>query len=409
MSSTPDATPELFERLVPVNELNPDDRERLASKATILDLKPGTRLEARNEHRWLSYLLSGKMNLVSSGKPLVLDPATERAAQPIFLKPRPRDYAIALTPARLIRVDRQLYETLRNAESRSGIEFEDLDLSETEGEIFARIYQACLGNALELPAMPEVALEINKAAEDPDMDLSSLARVVQMDMAVTGGLIKAANSAMYGGTAPVSHVRGALQRLGMDTTRQLVTGIALRRVFRSETPGISTRMHELWDHSVHVSALSFVIARHCGRLDPDRALLAGLLHDVGAVPILEHIGRHEPGIDPQVLEGTIERLHALTGELVISHWGLGPDLSQVVRESDLWHRSGGAEADYCDVVQVAQLYAYTQQGRTDRPRFDSVPAFERLCLSGVCDGERLDPVDEAEAEIAAVMDMLKGR
>ncbi|OOG24749.1 metal-dependent phosphohydrolase [Thioalkalivibrio denitrificans] len=409
MSSTPDATPELLERLVPINELTADDRERLASKATMLDLEPGTRLEARNEYRWLDYLLSGKVNLVSSGKPLVINPDSERGAQPIFLKPRPRDYAIILTPARLMRVDRQLYETLRNAVSQSGIEIEDMNLSDTEGEIFAGLYQACLSNALELPAMPEVALEINKAAEDPDMDLSTLARVVQMDMAVTGSLIKAANSAMYGGSAPVSHVRGALQRLGMDSTRQLVMGIAMGRVFRSETPGISARMHELWDHSVHVSALSFVIARHCGGFDPDRALLAGLLHDVGAVPILEHIGRHEPDIEPQALEDIVERLHGLTGELVISYWGLGTDMIQVARESDLWHRRGGAEADYCDVVQVAQLYAYTQQGRTDRPHFDSVPAFERLCLSGVCDGDRLDPVDEAEAEIAAVMDILKGR
>jgi HD-like signal output (HDOD) protein len=409
MSSMPDGLPDLLERLTPVNELNGEDRARLAHKAQVLELKPGIRLEARNEHRWLSYLLSGKVNLVCNGKPLVLDPATERALEPVFTEQRLRDYAVALTPARLLRVDRQLFETLRKDETRSGIEFEDMDLSETEAGIVARIYQACVNNELELPAMPEVALEIRKATQDPDMDFARLARVVQMDMAVTGGLIKAANSALYGGSAPVTNVRGALQRLGMDTSRKLITSIAMGHVFSSDAPEIRSRMHQLWDHSVHVSALSFVIARHCGRLDPEQAMLAGLLHDVGAVPILEYMGRHAPQVAGHALEGIIERLHALTGELVISHWGLGPQMSQVVRESDLWHRSGGPDVDYCDVVQVAQLYAYGQQGRTDRPRFDSVPAFDRLCLSKVSDGDRINPVEEAEAEIATVMDMLRGR
>lgn len=409
ISSVPDDLEQVLARLSPVAELSAAHRAHLAHKARFLELKPGLRLEARDEHRWMGYLVSGKLNLVSDNRSEELTPDAARAVQPIFRHDRLRDYAVALTPGRLLRIDRQLYETLLKDETRTGIELEDLELTEVEGEIIASLYQACLRNTLELPSMPEVALAIRKATEDPDVHLNELSRIVQTDMAVTGGLIKAANSAVYGGSAPVANIGAAIRRLGMDTTRQLVMGIAMRRVFATDAPNVRTRMHELWDHSVRVSALSFAIASHCGRLDPDEALLAGLLHDVGTVPILDYIGRHNPDIGPDEIERIISTLHGMTGELVVSHWGLGPRIGQVVREVDRWHRGGSdGEADYCDVVQVAQLYAWGQRGRTDVPRFDSVPAFVRLGLDKVSDGERIDPLEEAEAEIEAVMSMLRG-
>jgi HD-like signal output (HDOD) protein len=410
ISSAPDDLEQLLARLSPVAELSAEHRAHLAHKARFLELKPGLRLEARDEHRWMGYLVSGKLNLVCDSTPELLTPDAARAVHPIFRHDRLRDYAVALTPGRLLRIDRQLYETLLKDETRTGIELEDLELTEVEGEIIASLYRACLRNTLELPSMPEVALAIRKATEDPDVHLNELSRIVQTDMAVTGGLIKAANSAVYGGSAPVANVGAAIRRLGMDTTRQLVMGIAMRRVFETDAPNVRTRMHELWEHSVRVSALSFAIARHCGGFDPDQALLAGLLHDVGIVPILDYIGRHNPDIGPDEIERIISTLHGMTGELVVSHWGLGPRIAQVVREVDQWHRGGSddGKADYCDVVQVARLYACAQQGRTDVPRFDSVPAFERLGLGTVSDGERIDPLEEAEAEIAAVMALLRG-
>jgi HD-like signal output (HDOD) protein len=408
MSSTHEPLDQLLSRLWPLQELKAENRARLAEKAKLVDLQSGLRLNARDEHRWVSYLLAGKINLMSNGKPHVLEAHSSRAQRPLFGEERLQDYAVALTQGQLLRVDRQLFEAFKADETSTGIELEDVEFGPTEGAIFAQLYQDCMHNELDLPSAPDVALKIQRATEDPDTDLNDLVRIVQLDMAVTGGLIKAANSAMYGGSAPVSHVRDAIQRLGTDTTRQLVISIAMGQVFRTDVPALKQRMHTLWDHSVHVSALSYVIARHCGRLDAEHALLAGLLHDVGVVPILDYVGKHQPDIDPQELEDIIARLHGLTGEMVVNHWGLGPDMSIVVREADHWERRGGDRVDYCDVVQVAQLYTYAKDGRADVPRFDEVPAFQRLCLAEVSAGDRIDPVEEAEAEIHAVMDMLRG-
>ena len=46
----------------------------------------------------------------------------------------------------------------------------------------------------------------------------------------------------------------------------------------------------LWAHSIEVAATSQVLARSVTHLDPEEALLAGLLHDIGALPILSRAG-----------------------------------------------------------------------------------------------------------------------
>jgi HD-like signal output (HDOD) protein len=231
----------------------------------------------------------------------------ERALEPVFRTSGCRDYAVALTPGRLLRVDRQLFETLLKDETRSGIELEDLDLTETEGEIIARIYQACL-NTLELPSMPEVALEIRKATEDPTWT-SRTARIVQMDMAVTGGLIKAANSALYGGSAPVTNVACAIRASGHGHHPQLVMSIAMGQVFRPMPLKSDPHARTLGSQRTRLGAQ--LRDRPPLRPSGSRAgLLAGLLHDVGAVPILDYMGRHNPDIGPDEIEGIIERLHA---------------------------------------------------------------------------------------------------
>lgn len=39
--------------------------------------------------------------------------------------------------------------------------------------------------------------------------------------------------------------------------------------------------HAAWQHSIHVAAIARVLARRLGRINPDEAMLAGLVHDVG--------------------------------------------------------------------------------------------------------------------------------
>lgn len=397
-----------LEDLVPVHRLDRDQRAYLARNGQIATIERGRKLLATQEYHWLDYLLAGKVCLLCGEQKEVIEAGSMRACRPLFDDERLRDQAIAVDECELLRLDRQLYRQLSGEHGGSG-SLDDLELSDSEGALLRDFCLACKAGKLALPSLPKVAKAILDALNDPSISSVRLARLIQMDLAVTGGLVRLANSPMYRGSKPINDLRNAIIRLGMDVTRSAVVSLAMQQIFRTNSPLMKHRMKAAWNRSVHVSALSYVIARHCRGFQPEQALLAGLLHDVGVVPILDYVSRNYREIADEDLEATIIKLRGLVGELVVGYWGLGPEIVQVVRESGHWHRDDGDQPDYCDIVLVARLYRLNQgEPRGPLPRYEDVPAYFKLGLNFVKPGETLDVIGEASEELAAVISMLRG-
>lgn len=409
MTATPDLSAETLEDLIPVHRLTREQRARLARGGRVASLPAGKKLVATQEYPWLDYLLTGKLCLLKGDQKDIVEAGSMRACRPVFEPGRLRDSAVALGEAELLRLDRQLYETLSGDRPTSGGSLDDLDLSEAESALLMRFYQACKSGSLALPSLPKVARAIQEAMSDPNINSARLARIVQMDPAATGGLIRLANSPVYRGAKPTADLRSAIIRLGMDLTRGAVVSMAMQKIFKTKSPLMKQRMKAVWNRSVHISALSFVIARHCKGINPEEALLAGLLHDVGEIPILDFVSRHYREIDDDELDAAILKLRDMVGELVMSYWGLGPELVEVVRESGHWHRDTGDRPDDCDIVLVARLYRMNQsESRGPVPRYDEVPAYFKLGLGFSETAGKVDVIAEAGEELAAVIGMLKG-
>ncbi|NEX19645.1 HDOD domain-containing protein [Thiorhodococcus mannitoliphagus] len=396
--------------LVPVHELVRDERIRLARSGQVFDIEAGKKLTAIQEYPWIDYLLSGQVCLVSGDRKEMIESGTLRACQPLFSESRLREHAVFVAPGELLRLDRQLYENICGIHPPSLNSLGDLELNDTEGILLGKLYQACKKGNLSLPTLPKVAKAIQEAMRDPNITSAKLARIVQMDMAVTGGLIRVANSVMYRAAQPIPDVRNAIIRLGMEVTRSAVVSMAMQQLFRSKNPLMKHRMKAAWNRSVHVSALSYVLARHCEGFSPEQAMLAGLIHDVGVIPILDFVSRNQIEVDEDELEAAILKLHIMVGELVVDYWGLGPEIAQVVRESGNWHRDEKDAPDYCDIVLLARLYRLNQsETRGPLPRYDEVPAYYKLGLGyPEAEGEQVDVVAEASEELSAVMAMLRG-
>ncbi|PWG74161.1 cyclic nucleotide-binding protein, partial [Enterococcus hirae] len=82
-------------------------------------------------------------------------------------------------------------------------------------------------------------------------------------------LVRSCNSALYRGFSEVRNVRDGVVRLGVRTTRQLVTVFALREVFRSRQPELQKAMDRLWQEARSVGALAYVLAESATRLEPE--------------------------------------------------------------------------------------------------------------------------------------------
>ncbi len=248
-----------------------------------------------------------------------------------------------------------------------------------------RIRDDLRNGCLKLPSLPDVALRIGRAMDDESTDAQRIAGIIQNDPAMTAKLIWVANTACYSSRASTTTCAQAVMRLGFKTTYQLVLSFALKEVFHSLDSALRKRAQELWRHSVQVAALCFVLARRTGRFEPQEALLCGLLHGIGAIPIFHYVGRF-PALagDAKALSRLERQLCGEIGAQVLREWHFPESLVRCALEADSWSRETKAGADYCDLLIVAQIYAAMDGSEVDhRPALQELPAYQRLDIGDV--------------------------
>ena len=317
--------------------------------------------------------------------------------------------AVVLDAATLIRVDRSEMERMSgHAQDAGRRATRDIGDENIEEQLYIDFYTALQSGTLEIPSMPGIGVRIAKHLEEPDADSDSIARIVQLDPALTVRLIQVANSPLFGGRIQIESCRDAVTRLGQSTTRDLVIGFVLKGIFRSRHPILQKRMEEIWRHSTQVAAISQVLARKTPGLDPQQAMLAGLMHDIGAIPILTGATRYPRVAESDVLlDRVLQRLRGECGAMTLRKWEFAPEFVNVALHAEDWQREGGHRPDYTDVVIIAQMHGFIGTPRiADVPRIDTVPAFRKMALGALSPRMSLKVMDEAEEEVNAMQQLL---
>jgi HD-like signal output (HDOD) protein len=216
-----------------------------------------------------------------------------------------------------------------------------------------------------------------------------------------------ANSPLFRGRQPSTDVPAAVVRLGTHLTRNVVIAHTLRSMFRVKSEQLAGVMQDIWARSARLAALSAVLAKRSGAFSPDRALLGGLLQDIGALPVLNALERRRNELpSPERVQATIEELASKVGATLLTHWDFDEEMVEVARSRGEWFRNPRPRADLSDLVLIARLHAGV--GTPARvPRIDQVPAFAKLPPLGPLDSdETLVMLAEAESEVREVAEML---
>lgn len=245
--------------------------------------------------------------------------------------------------------------------------------------IEAELMQAIDDDALILPTLPEVAIRVRDAAENPDIGTHALSRVISNDAALTARLIKVVNSPLLRGNREITDLQGAIDRLGINYTCSLAIGLAMEQMFQATNEAVDRKLRQVWMKSTEIAAISQVLCRHFTRLQPDRATLAGLVHQIGILPILAYAEEREPLLaDTVSLEHVIERIHPRLGERILRAWEF-PEAIAVVPGQMMDFTRDSPAVDYVDIVQVAMLQSVLGS-RHPLIALDwaSVPAFAKL-------------------------------
>lgn len=274
------------------------------------------------------------------------------------------------------------------------------------------LLQRIIGDAkcgrLRLPSLPDLAHKVSAVANDPRRSAAEIARVVQFDPAIAARLIQIANSPLYRGSKRFDNCHSAITRIGLVAARNLLLSLSLRNLFATQTPLLREQLQRTWQHSCRVAAISSVLARLTPGLDADRALLAGLIHDIGVLPLLQYIDMLKIAMERQRLEGMIERARGVLGVFVLKAWQFEADLADIPTQVEDWKRDSGPRIDYGDIVQVAHVHSLFGHGGYAGPPLSELNAFRKLTIGQLGPGYSLELLEQSQQEITEVVHILQG-
>jgi hypothetical protein len=182
--------------------------------------------------------------------------------------------------------------------------------------------QASCGE-LSFPTNVDATLKLQRALNEADCHTDMAARLVQAEPLLAARTVAIANSVAYNRAGhDVTNVRAAVQRVGFRTLGALAASVIVRQLASEIVdPGLRAKADALWIHSAHVAALAQVIARRVSFVDPETAMFAGIVHEVGAFYLLSR-AEEFPGLLDGGTEEWIEHGEVAIGRGVLLKLGV---------------------------------------------------------------------------------------
>ncbi|MFW6251386.1 MAG: HDOD domain-containing protein [Alkalispirochaetaceae bacterium] len=222
-----------------------------------------------------------------------------------------------------------------------------------------------------LPKFPESVLSLQKMIEDPDSEITDIARAISTDPSLTAGLLKTVNSAQFMLPKRVDNIVEAVKLVGLRGLRNMLFSYGTREVLGDDS---SDETKELWEHSRATGFYAYTLARNISKKKEilDDVYVGGVLHDMGKI-VMSHVNPEmldtirtfcsTKDIAPEILEDLVSGVnHAEIGGLLAERWNFPEALVDAIR---FHHAPTAAPEEYRDVAFTVYLANFLANHHTD--------------------------------------------
>ena len=278
----------------------------------------------------------------------------------------------------------------------------DLNISESlkANPFGSRFYEHYVHGELKTPSFPDVALKMRKAIQQ-DCEMAELVKIINMDPVISGKLIQVVNSPFYMPMTPITNTLNAINRLGRKTTRDLVVTFSLKNLIRSEKPIIKKLIQQSWYQSIKVSSMAYTLAKLTKKVDSDEALLAGLLHNIGVLPILTFADSlSEDTYQPNDITLCLNEVQGQIGSIILEQWEFPENLKNVPSQTSEWLANTGENLNLNDIVILAKYHCFLGTPGADLPSIANMPAYQKLGDQTLTPEMSLQILQDAKQQVA---------
>jgi HD-like signal output (HDOD) protein len=397
-------------RIRSLSQFNDQQLENLATSLQIETAGPGQCLiDLGSCEKFSLYLVEGVLRAITHDQQETRFAYADDGELFPIAQVRPSMYrVVADEPVRFFRLySGQLADFARHEiedKPEADIELVEIDEATEQSMFQIQLFKDLLAGELKLPSLPDVAQRIQQAFADNLVTAETVGVIIQSDPVITAKMIMVANSALYGGRAPIESLQQAVVRLGLENTRKLVMTYAVKELFNSETSEMKSHMHAVWKHSQHVASLCRLLADRLDGFNVEQAQLAGLVHDIGEVAILQYAQQHEELRDnPEKLLEAVKSMRPQITGMLLDQWKFGPEFVTVGEECEEWFRNPTDQPDLCDLVLIAQYHAMIGTSKQKGlPPIAALPAFAKLGMGNLAIEQVIEFMKKSRDKIKSI-------
>jgi len=232
-----------------------------------------------------------------------------------------------------------------------------------------------LSGEVVFPTYFDAVLRLRKALQDRDQSIANIAHAVSVEPLISAKLLHLANSVAFNPQGnEVVDLKSAIVRLGLNAVRTAALSIVMTQLMRAKGMAEFAEItRSLWEHSIQTSAAACVIAKKMTRLNADEAMLAGLIHDLGAFYMLYRATQYEElRHRPESIKYLIVNWHESIGVSLLNALGLPAEIVEATSDHDHMRPTPSAIKTLSDVIYVANMlcgghFEWLMQDQPDLP------------------------------------------
>ena len=268
-------------------------------------------------------------------------------------------------------------------------------------EAFGYIAAQAARGEISFPTSVNAALRLQLALDDPNCHIEDAIKLVLSEPKLAAKTVAMSNSAAFNrGGEPVTNSRSAVMRIGYSSLQTLVASLVVRQFgARIEDPDLRAKAEQLWEHTAYGAALSQVLARRVTFVNPDTAMFAAIVHEVGGFYLLSRADEF-----PGLLEDDTEKWAELCEEVVSREVMKKLKIPEIVRTAIEGLRDGWVNmppSTLLDTLLLANQFAPVRSPLA-RPE-PEMPAHDESVLDFAVDRETLARIlDESAAEVKSM-------
>lgn len=215
-----------------------------------------------------------------------------------------------------------------------------------------------LSGEVVFPTYFDAVLRLRKVLQDPNETIGGIATAVSLEPLISAKLLHLANSVAFNPQGnQVVDLKSAVSRLGLNAVRSAALSIVMAQLLRAKgMASFADLTHKLWEHSIHTAAAARVLAREYTRFNADEAMLAGLIHDLGAFYMLYRATQYEELRErPDTVRYLIVQWHESIGISLLNALGLPEEIVNATEDHDRLRPAPETLRTLSDVIYVANM------------------------------------------------------